>query len=152
MANGLLQVRGTIDLDQFWPTGGSDADTSLSTEQIVFRECASSVRGPDGQTPSWGVIVNRVRASGSLIAITSQSTFSTATPEGLLFVRRTRSSLRECACDFGNEPLPIPSAGHALHTGMRKQQDERYSLSMPTLHLFIRAVDTSRECNPILTH
>ena len=25
---GLLRVRGTIDLDQFWPTGSSDADTS----------------------------------------------------------------------------------------------------------------------------
>ncbi len=28
MASGLLEVRGTIDLAQFWPTGGADADTT----------------------------------------------------------------------------------------------------------------------------
>ena len=28
MANGLLEVSGTIDLSQFWPQGSSDADTT----------------------------------------------------------------------------------------------------------------------------
>ena len=28
MANGLLEIDGTLDLAQFWPVGGSDADTS----------------------------------------------------------------------------------------------------------------------------
>lgn len=28
MANGLLEVDGSLSLDQFWPTGGSDADTT----------------------------------------------------------------------------------------------------------------------------
>lgn len=28
MATGLLEVQGTIDVTQFWPTGGSDADTT----------------------------------------------------------------------------------------------------------------------------
>jgi endonuclease YncB( thermonuclease family) len=40
MAQGLLEVRGTIDLDQFWPTGSSDADTTkilVSTAPGAFR-------------------------------------------------------------------------------------------------------------------
>lgn len=40
MATGLLEVRGTIDLAQFWPTGESDADTTkvlLSVGPDAFR-------------------------------------------------------------------------------------------------------------------
>ena len=28
MADGLLEMRATVDLDQFWPRGHSDADTT----------------------------------------------------------------------------------------------------------------------------
>jgi endonuclease YncB( thermonuclease family) len=47
MANGLLEVSGTIDLDQFWPTGQSDADTTkiileVKEEAFCFRPISSS--------------------------------------------------------------------------------------------------------------
>ena len=35
MAVGLLEVRGTIDVSQFWPTGRSDADTTKVVVQIT---------------------------------------------------------------------------------------------------------------------
>ena len=40
MATGLLEVTGTIDLDQFWPSGTSDADTTkllVAVDQDAFR-------------------------------------------------------------------------------------------------------------------
>ena len=40
MATGRLEVRGTVDLTQFWPTGSSDADTTkilVSTQPGAFR-------------------------------------------------------------------------------------------------------------------
>ena len=47
MATGLLQLRGSIALDQFWPTGRSDADTTkilltVSPNAIEFRKNSSS--------------------------------------------------------------------------------------------------------------
>jgi len=43
MPHGLLEVRGTIDLGQFWPSGRSDADTTtvvlkLAPDAIRFRK------------------------------------------------------------------------------------------------------------------
>src|SRR5882672_5300574 len=45
---GLLEVRGTLDLSQFWPDGKSDADTAnvaidLSTNPFQFREKLSGI-------------------------------------------------------------------------------------------------------------
>ncbi|MEJ7735404.1 MAG: hypothetical protein WKG00_40235, partial [Polyangiaceae bacterium] len=40
MATGLLEVRGTIELDPFWPRGDSDADTT----KIVVRVGPDSFR------------------------------------------------------------------------------------------------------------
>lgn len=47
MVAGLLQMRGSIALDQFWPTGRSDADTTkivltVSPNAIEFRKNSSS--------------------------------------------------------------------------------------------------------------
>src|SRR6266516_1786266 len=47
MVAGLLQMRGSIALDQFWPTGRSDADTTkivltVSPGAIEFRKDSSS--------------------------------------------------------------------------------------------------------------
>lgn len=43
MPSGLLEVAGTIDVSQFWPTGRSDADTTtvvlkVGTNPIKFRK------------------------------------------------------------------------------------------------------------------
>jgi endonuclease YncB( thermonuclease family) len=41
MANGILEMRGTIDINQFWPNGTSDADTAkikVENDSFRFRE------------------------------------------------------------------------------------------------------------------
>src|SRR5215472_2529318 len=42
MPTGLLEVKGTLDVAQFWPTGGSDADTvNLGVKSPSFRFSAT---------------------------------------------------------------------------------------------------------------
>src|SRR5262245_64950293 len=40
MPHGLLEVRGTIDLGQFWPSGRSDADTTT----VVLKNAGDAIK------------------------------------------------------------------------------------------------------------